>query len=145
MFGVDPAVIAGLVRSAVPGAHTGSGLWITSVGNGPGWGLITTSADTDEVQPPELVTVKLYEPGFSPLIVTEVPVELRVMLPGNRVRVHVPVAGRPLSTTLPVGKSHVGWVIVPGMGGVGVGGWGLKVISCDGEEVHPSEFVTVNV
>lgn len=36
-------------------------------------------------------------------------------------------------------------MIVPGTGGVGVGGWGLKVISCEGGEVHPSEFVTVNV
>lgn len=97
------------------------------------------------MQPPELVTVKLYEPGFRPLIVTDVPVELSVTLPGNRVSVQVPVAGNPFSTTLPVGRSQVGWVTVPGTGGVGVDGWGSKVISCEGGEVHPSEFVTVNV
>ena len=34
--------------------------------------------------------------------------------------VHVPVAGKPLSTTLPVGRAHVGCVIVPIVGAAGV-------------------------
>lgn len=136
---------AGLVRSAVPGAQTGSGLWITRVGTGPGWGLITTSEETAEVQPALLVTVKLYVPGFRPFTVTEVPVELIVMLPGKRVSIHSPVAGRPFNTALPVGRSHVGWVIVPGTGAVGVGGWALIVTAWDCGEVHPSVLVTENV
>ena len=144
-FGVDPAVTAGRVRSATPGEQTGSGLWITSVGTGPGWELMTTSADTGDVHPPALVTVKLYEPGFSPFTVKVVPEALTMILPGKRVSVHVPVAGRPPMTTLPVGRSHVGWVIAPGTGGVGIDGFVSKVKLCDGIEVQPPELVTVNV
>lgn len=40
-------------------------------------------------------------------------------LPGVCVRVHVPVAGSPLSTTLPVGTAQVGWVLVPIIGAAG--------------------------
>jgi len=68
-----------------------------------------------------------------------------LMLPGKRVSVHVPVAGRPLKTTLPVGRSHVGCVIAPGTGAVGMEGCGSIVTSCDGNEVQPMELVTVNV
>ena len=50
--------------------------------------------------------------------------------------VHDPEAGRPLKTTLPVGVVHVGWVIVPTTGAVGlaltVKGVGL---------LHPSEVL----
>lgn len=35
--------------------------------------------------------------------------------------------------------------MMPGIGGVGVGGWGLNVMPCDGGEEHPSELVTVKV
>ena len=68
-----------------------------------------------------------------------------MILPGKRVSVHVPVAGRPPMTTLPVGRSHVGWVIAPGTGGVGIEGCVSKVTLCDGIEVQPPELVTVNV
>ena len=76
---------------------------------------------------------------------TEVPVELTVMLPGKRVSIHSPVAGSPFMTALPVGRSHVGWIIVPGTGAVGVGGWGLIVTAWVCGEVHPTELVTENV
>ena len=53
-------------------------------------------------------------------MVTPVPV---VMIPpGLRVNVHVPEEGKPLNTKLPVASMHVGWVIVPTTGAVGVGG-----------------------
>lgn len=39
--------------------------------------------------------------------------------PGERVRVQVPVAGSPVSSTLPVATEQVGWVIVPTTGGEG--------------------------
>jgi hypothetical protein len=104
-----------------------------------------TSADTAEVHPPAFVTVKLYDPGLRPDTVKVVPDALAVMLPGKRVRVHVPSAGSPDITMLPVGISQVGWVMVPGTGGVGVTGCGLIITSCEGSEVHSLKPLTVNV
>ena len=51
-----------------------------------------------------------------------VPVPEVVIPPGDLVNVHVPVAGNPLRTTLPVAKAQVGWVIVPTVGAVGADG-----------------------
>ena len=51
-----------------------------------------------------------------------VPVPVVVVPPGERVKVHVPLAGNPLKTTLPVAKVQVGWVIIPTVGAVGVAG-----------------------
>jgi hypothetical protein len=45
-----------------------------------------------------------------------------VAIPSFLVKVHVPVAGNPLNTTLPVPTEHVGWVIAPATGAVGVAG-----------------------
>jgi hypothetical protein len=42
--------------------------------------------------------------------------------PGYRFKVHVPLAGRPLRTTLPVARTQVGAVIEPTTGASGVGG-----------------------
>ena len=39
-----------------------------------------------------------------------------VVPPGVLVRVHVPVAGRPVRVTLPVATAQVGWVIAPTAG-----------------------------
>ena len=53
--------------------------------------------------------------------------------------VHVPVAGRPLNTTLPVGAAHEeGCVIVPTIGAVGATGGGMITTSADGCDVHPA-------
>jgi hypothetical protein len=54
-------------------------------------------------------------------MVVLVPVPVVVLPPGVRVRVHVPVAGNPFNTTLPVAREHVGCVIVPTAGGEGMG------------------------
>ena len=55
-------------------------------------------------------------------------------------------AGNPLNTTLPVGVVHVGWVIIPTNGELGVVGCALIVVDVtEDPEVHPNEFVTVNV
>ena len=43
-----------------------------------------------------------------------------VVSSGNLVNVHVPDVGKPLRTTLPVDKRHVGFVIVPTVGVVGI-------------------------
>jgi hypothetical protein len=82
----------------------------------PGAGRITTSTDGPEVQTDPTVTVKLYVPAARFDIVVLVPVP--VVAPG--LMVQVPVAGRPLSTTLPVDDEHdAGWVIVPKVGTAG--------------------------
>ena len=66
-----------------------------------------------------------------------------IVPPGVLVSVHVPVEGKPLNTTLPVGTEHVGCVIVPTAGAVGVIGWVLITIFPVEGEVHPDSLVTV--
>ena len=83
--------------------------------------LITTLADTGDVQFAALVTVKVYVvAAASPLIVVLVPVPVVVVPPGERVNVQVPVEGKPFNTTLPVATLQVGWVIVPTTGAEGI-------------------------
>lgn len=55
-------------------------------------------------------------PAGSPVIVVLVPVPVVVTAPGVLVSVHVPVAGNPFTTMLPVDTVHVGCVMVPIMG-----------------------------
>jgi hypothetical protein len=66
-----------------------------------------------------------------------VPVPVVVIAPGDRVRVQVPAAGRPLRTTLPVATEQVGWVIVPIIGAEGDPGAGLITTLAEAGEVHP--------
>ena len=66
-----------------------------------------------------------------------------VVPPGVLVKVHVPVAGNPLKITLPVAKAHVGWVIVPTVGALGVAGWALITTLAEAGETHPEALVTV--
>ena len=63
-----------------------------------------------------------------------------VMVPGFIVQLP---AGNPLSTTLPVATAHVGCIIVPTTGAVGVTGCALTTTSFDAAEVHPAALVTV--
>jgi hypothetical protein len=72
-----------------------------------------------------------------------VPVPVVVTVPGKRVSVHVPADGRPLSTTLPVDTVHVGGVMAPTTGGVGVAGCAGITTFDDDAEMQPSELVTV--
>ena len=58
-------------------------------------------------------------PGASDEIVTLVPEPVVVVPPGDLVKVHVPDAGKPFKTTLPVVTEIVGCVIVPTDGAVG--------------------------
>ena len=108
-----------------------------------GWALITTFADAAEVHPDALVTVKVKAPAASPVMVVLVPVPMVVVPPGVFVNVQVPVGGKSFKTTLPVANSHVGCVIVPIVGAVGVAGWALIIILTDETEVHPDSLVTV--
>ena len=57
--------------------------------------------------------------------------------------VHVPVAGRPLNTTLPVVAVHdAGWVIVPIIGAGGATGAALISTVADAGDIHPASLVT---
>jgi hypothetical protein len=60
-------------------------------------------------------------PGNISEIVVLTPVPVVVTPPGVRTNVHVPVWGKPLSTTLPIATKQVGWVTVPIEGGAGIG------------------------
>ena len=75
-------------------------------------------------------------------MVVVVPVPVVVTAPGVLVKVHVPVAGKPFNTTLPVATVQPGWVTVPIDGADGVD---VEVIStlADAAEVHPAALVTV--
>jgi len=73
------------------------------------------------------------------------PVPDIITFPGLRVSVHVPVAGNPLKTTLPVDIAHVGCVIVPTTGAEGADGAGLTTASAENADTHPSALVTLKV
>ena len=71
-------------------------------------------------------------------------VPVPVIAPG--LMVHVPVAGKPLSTTLPVVAEHeVGWVMVPTNGAVGAVGAGLITTSADAFDIHPGSLQIVKL
>ena len=73
------------------------------------------------------------------------PLPVVVAPPGLAVTVQVPDAGSPLRATLPVGTPHMGWVIAPTTGAVGVTGAVLMTADPEEREVQPLALVTVNV
>ena len=93
-----------------------------------GLAVITTLPDAVEMQPDASVTVKVNVPAGIPVTVVLVPVPIVVIPPGVCVMVHIPVAGKPLNITLPVGTEQVGCVIVPTIGGVIVQACGITLI-----------------
>jgi hypothetical protein len=76
-------------------------------------------------------------------MVVLVPDPVVVVPPGVLVKVQLPVAGKPLKTTLPVATEQVGWVIAPTVGAVGVDGWVVITILAEAGEIHPEALVTV--
>lgn len=84
-----------------------------------GLALITTLPDDSEIHPDAFITVKVYVPAKSPVMVVLVPVPVAVVPPGILVNLQVPIEGKPFNITLPVGTEHVGFVIVPTVGAVG--------------------------
>lgn len=101
-----------------------------------GCALITTFADAGEIHPKALVTVKVRVPAARPDIVVLVPDP--AMDPGFMVQLPV---GKPLNTTLPVATVHVGCVIVPITGAVGVAAI-ISTLPVAGE-TQPYELVTL--
>jgi hypothetical protein len=76
-------------------------------------------------------------------MVVLVPVPVVDTPPGVRVKVHDPFEGNPLSTRLPVDTVHVGCVMVPTTGAVGIDGCELITTFADEPDIHPAELVTV--
>jgi len=107
--------------------------------------LITTCSEGNETQPSSFVTVKVYVPEGNSVIVVLVPVPVAVTAPGFRVRVQVPVSGKPFKTTLPVATAHVGWVMVPTTGAGGDSGWLGMITFADSGETQPCSLVTVKL
>jgi hypothetical protein len=74
------------------------------------------------------------------MVVVPVP----VIAPGFMV--HVPVAGRPLRTILPVVDVHDdGWVTTPILGADGVPGGEIIITSVEGRDIHPASLVILNL
>jgi hypothetical protein len=117
----------------------------TGAGGVPGLAFITILSEGGEEHPAALVTVKVHVPGVSPEIVTDVPVPVVVLPHELWVMVHVPEAGKPDNTTLPVGTEQVGCVIVPIIGAVGVSGCVLITTGSDEPDKHPEAFITIKV
>ena len=81
-------------------------------------------------------------PGTRFAIVAVVPVP--VIDPG--LIVHVPVAGKPFNTTVPVDAAHEeGWVTVPTIGAVGATGGAFITTAADGFDIHPAALVTLKL
>lgn len=93
---VDTAQVGGVIAPMEGAAGIG------------GCTLTKTFPDGEEIQPVELVTVKVYVPAGSAEIVAVVPVPENVRPPGVLVNVQLPVTGNPLKTTVPVDIAHVG-------------------------------------
>ena len=67
-----------------------------------------------------------------------VPVPTEVMVPGYRVSVHVPLAGNPFISTLPVEEKQVGGVIAPTIGADGISACAVIMMLPDEGEIHPA-------
>ena len=66
-----------------------------------------------------------------------------VVPPGVLVKFHVPDAGKPFNTTLPVAIAQVGWVMVPTIGALGDDGCAVITTLAEDGETQPDELVTV--
>lgn len=110
-----------------------------------GCALIRTFPDCGDIHPVELVTVKVYVPAGRVVIVVAVPEPDIVTAPGFLVKVHDPVGGNPLKTTLPVDIAQVGWVIIPTTGAAGAAGGAAITTSADEVDEHPSALVTTKL
>jgi hypothetical protein len=74
-----------------------------------------------------------------------VPDPLVTIAPGLRVKLHVPVAGKPLRTTLPVPTAHVRFVIVPIAGAAGIAFTVKANVATPGRQSPPTGLLVVTV
>jgi hypothetical protein len=111
-----------------------------------GCATIAILADAAEVHPEMLVTLKVkVVAAVSPETVVVVPELVVLIRTGVLTSVQVPLAGNPLSATLPVATAQVGWLMVPTTGAEGVTGCASMATLDDAAEVHPELLVTLKV
>lgn len=106
--------------------------------------VITTAALEADVHPVLFLTVNVYVPAGSPLIVIEEVLPVVETFPGSLVSVQVP-DGNPVNFTEPVETEQVGWVIVLIVGAAGITGCAFTTTFPVADDVQPSAFITVNV
>ena len=94
-----------------------------------GCALMAILADVGEVHPEILETLSVYVPASIPDIFVVVPDPDVIIPAGVLIIVQIPVAGKPLNSTLPVASLHVVWVIVPIVGATGVA-FTVRVAAC---------------
>jgi hypothetical protein len=123
------------------------GVIVPTVGAGgiEGCGFITTFADGEEIHPVEFVTVKVNVTDGIVVSVAVSPDPVIITPPGLLVIVHVPVAGKPLNSTLPVDTAQVGWVIMPTTGADGAKGGVVITALADEGETQPSAVVIIKL
>jgi hypothetical protein len=135
-----------IITLPVESVHVGSVLFPTEGATGiAGLSFIMILSDGGETHPASLVTVYVYVPLGRDVTVNIAPLPGRVIPPGKRVKVQVPVAGNPLKVTLPVEIRQSGLMIVSITGAVGARGCGWITTFADEGEVQPASLVTVYV
>jgi hypothetical protein len=108
----------------------------------PGGEIIIMSVEGREIHPASLVILNLYVPGTRFAMVVLIPDP--DIAPG--LRVHVPVAGSPFKTTLPVGDPHEeGCKTLPTIGALGAGGGELIITFADTFDIQPAVAVTLKL
>jgi hypothetical protein len=117
------------------------------IGADGGWGggFIITCADSTEMHPASLATVNVYVPWGRFVIVVLLLVPFVTTLSGRRVRVHVPVDGKPFKTTLPVNKVQVMLLIGPMDGAEGMAFTTSVYVATAAEQGAPRGLSVVNV
>ncbi len=105
--------------------------------------IVTAVAVGNDEHSSLLLTINVYVPAASPVNVVVVPVPLFTD-PPVAVTIHVPVAGSPVNTTLPVATVQVGCVIVPTEGAPGVEGCALIVTDVAALK-QPAALLTVRL
>ena len=96
------------------------------------------------MQPAAFLTVNVYVPAVSPLIVVDGVLPVVVAPPGFLITVQLP-DGKPLNIREPVATVQVGCVIVPTTGAHGVADCAFTTTFPVADEEQPVEFLTVNV
>ena len=107
-----------------------------------GWAVMTTFGEDGDPHPKALDTLYVYVPAARPVRVVLVPAPVVVLPPGVLVNIQVP-EGKLFNSTLPVANAHVGCIMFPTEGAMGVDGCSLITTFVEDGDTHPDALVTV--
>lgn len=93
----------------------------------------------------EFMTLNVYVPLISPLILQLVPVPVVLISPGFVTIIHEPDEGSPVSSTLPVERLQVGCVTAPVRGAEGNDGGWLITAFAEAADTQPAALLTVKL